>query len=224
MQELKRSIEDLAEIRQMMEASTRFVSLSGLSGVSAGLVALLGAGGTYTYLRNQHILDNLSSRRVYSVTQAQFWVLVTIAVGLFLLAGSLAYYFTYRNAKRRGSRMWTRAGRNMLFHLLFPLAGGALFCMLLAWHGFGVMVPSATLIFYGIAVINAGKFTHREIHYLGISQVVLGLISGLALGYGILFWAIGFGLLHILYGILMYWRYERGTTHQVGPLSSTQTD
>lgn len=209
MDHIKRSLEDLAEIRQMMEASTRFVSLSGLSGISAGIVALLGASGTYIYLMQEGIYAQLVARRVYAVTRQQFWVLVGIAVSLVLIAGVLAYYFTYRHARRSGTSLWSKATQNMLFHLLFPLTGGAVFCMLMAWHGFGVMVPSATLIFYGLAVINAGKYTHREIHYLGVSEVILGLISAMALGYGIFFWAIGFGLLHILYGIMMYWRYER---------------
>jgi hypothetical protein len=44
---------------------------------------------------------------------------------------------------------------------------------------------------------------------LGICEIGLGLIASIYMGYGLLFWAVGFGVLHIIYGIVMYMKYER---------------
>jgi len=68
-------------------------------------------------------------------------------------------------------------------------------------------VAPLTLIFYGLALVNASKYTLSEIRSFGIAEIVLGLIAMAFIGYGLLFWAIGFGLLHIIYGIIMHVRY-----------------
>jgi hypothetical protein len=65
------------------------------------------------------------------------------------------------------------------------------------------------LIFYGLALINASKYTYNDIRYLGISELLIGLCSTLFLGYGLFFWAAGFGLAHIVYGALMYFKYDK---------------
>ena len=70
-------------------------------------------------------------------------------------------------------------------------------------------VSSACLIFYGIALVNASKYTLRDVKWLGVLQIVLGLINTQFIGYGLYFWTAGFGILHIVYGIIMWWKYER---------------
>ncbi|MGE5429024.1 MAG: hypothetical protein ACM3O8_14110, partial [Methylococcaceae bacterium] len=67
----------------------------------------------------------------------------------------------------------------------------------------------AMLIFYGLALVNAGKFTLSEVHYLGITEIVLGLMAAVFINWGLLFWALGFGVMHIVYGMMMYYKYER---------------
>ena len=96
----------------------------------------------------------------------------------------------------------------MLIHLFIPLLAGGIFSLLLIWHNNITLVASTTLIFYGLALVNAGKFTFGEIHYLGLSEIVLGLLAGFFLNYGLLFWALGFGLLHIVYGWVIYKKYQ----------------
>jgi predicted lysophospholipase L1 biosynthesis ABC-type transport system permease subunit len=44
---MNQHLEDIAEIRAMMERSTRFLSLSGLSGVFAGTFGLIASGLAY---------------------------------------------------------------------------------------------------------------------------------------------------------------------------------
>lgn len=210
MEDYRQSLRDLAEIRGLMDEATRFISLSGLSGVSAGVVALGGAALTYTYLQGQGIYEAalLPMRRV-PVTPNQLLVLVGLALLILLVAAGAAAFFTVRRARRQGQRVWTRPARRLALNLLIPLGAGAIFCVQLAWHGLGGLVAPATLVFYGLALLNAGKYTLREIRYLGLSEIGLGLLAGFWPGYGIFFWAVGFGILHIAYGTVMYLRHER---------------
>lgn len=210
MNDSQRSLKDLAEIRQMMEQSTRFLSLSGLSGISAGAIALLGAWVTHLYLRHNDLNNALlTDSQYFRVTANQLGTLIFLAVVILLCAAAAASFFTIRRSRRQGVSIWTRPARRMAINLLIPLGAGAIFCVQLAWYGFSLMVAPATLIFYGLALLNASKYTLPEIRYLGLGELALGLIAGLFPGHGILFWCIGFGALHILYGSIMYMKYER---------------
>lgn len=209
MSDHQQSLQDLADIRRMMEESSRFLSLSGLSGVSAGIVALIGAYVGQLYLVQWELESTLDQIMGYDNRQEHLWKLVGIALVILVCAAAAASFFTIRRTKARGERLWTKAARRTLINLLLPLAAGGIFCIQLAWYGAGLLVAPAMLIFYGLAVINAGKYTFKEIRMLGASEIVLGLIAAFYPGHGILFWAIGFGLFHILYGTIMYVKYER---------------
>jgi hypothetical protein len=58
-------------------------------------------------------------------------------------------------------------------------------------------------------LINASKYTFNDIRYLGFCEIILGLGAAVYVGYGLYFWALGFGILHIIYGAMMYYKYER---------------
>jgi len=207
MPDYQKQLEDIQQIRSMMEDSTRFVSLSGLSGIGAGVVALLGAAFTYNYLSSQEIYR--WGQAVYMADKSQLFELIGIAVVILLAAVAVSSFFTIRRTKKEGREIWSRPTQRMLLNLVIPLVAGAIFCVELAWYGHPGHVAPATLIFYGLALMNAGKYTLREVRYLGISEIVVGLLAGMMPGYGIIFWAIGFGLLHIFYGAIMYYKYER---------------
>jgi hypothetical protein len=207
-------LEHLSEIRSLMERSSRFISLSGLSGVAAGMFALLGAAMVYIYLG----LTPFAHKKMYYVVAESvdkwgmdymtfFFLDAAIVLFLALLSG---LFFSFRNAKRRGEKIaWDALSRRLLISMALPLIAGGIFCLGLIYHNvFGLVAP-ATLIFYGLACINASKYTLKDIGNLGMLEVALGLISLFNIGYGLEFWAIGFGLLHIVYGILMYYKYER---------------
>lgn len=202
-------LKDISEIRNLMEESTRFISLSGLSGVSAGVVALFGAAGTYRYLKSVDIYNEMQLGSTFRPSSAQLWDLIGIALLIMICAAAAASFFTIRRAKKSDKKIWTQASQRMAINLIIPLVAGAVFCIEMAYFGHPGHVAPATLIFYGLALLNAGKYTLREIRYLGISEIVLGLIAGFITGYGIIFWAIGFGVLHIVYGTVMYLKYER---------------
>lgn len=205
-------LESLSEIRSLMERSSKFISLSGLSGVAAGVFAIIGASMVYLYLD----ISPFDSRRYYVADPTMVkWGMsymtffLVNAILIFVLALISGVYFTSRKAKNKGQKVWDALSRRLLVNGLIPLIAGGVFCLGLIYHGmFGLVAPS-TLIFYGLACINGSKYTLADIRYLGILELVLGLIALFNIGYGLEFWIIGFGLLHIIYGIVMYYKYEK---------------
>ena len=206
-------LETLSEIRSLMERSSRFISLSGLSGVGAGTVALMGAAMVYIYLGT----TPFANRRVYYVMaeETHKWGMDHItfffldALVVLVLALSIGIFFTTRKARRKGQKIWDALTRRVLINLFIPLMAGGFFCLALLKHGLVGLIAPTTLVFYGLALVNASKYTLHDIRYLGILEIVLGLVASFLLGYGLEFWAIGFGVLHIVYGLLMYFKYER---------------
>lgn len=204
-------LEALHEIRSLMEKSSRFISLSGLSGVFAGIYALIGAGLAVNYV---NISLFAPSYYEYLFENGQ----ININFAVFLLADALAVLFaaittcillTIRKAKKQDLPIWSNTSRRLLISMAIPLVAGGLFCLALMIHHEFALVAPATLIFYGLALINGSKHTLRDVYHLGICEIVLGIIASFFVGYGLLFWAVGFGILHILYGTLMYFKYER---------------
>lgn len=204
MAEQKEHLQTLTDIRSMMERSSRCISLSGLSGVFAGIFALIGAFMAYLKLYADCIV--CSMREDYYGTLAYFVEVAAAVLVSSLLVGTL---LTIRNSKRKGLKVWDSSAKRLLINLAIPLGAGGLFCLVLLYHGVLVMVAPATLIFYGLALINASKYTFNDIRYLGLCEIILGLLASCFIGYGLLFWAVGFGVLHIVYGAVMYFKYER---------------
>jgi hypothetical protein len=203
--------EDLQQIRHLMERSSRFLSLSGLSGVFAGFFALLGAGAAWWYM-GWRWYEPAQTRYLNGrgADLTRFVEFFALDAGL-VLVGALGagYYFTNRRARRNGVRIWDASAKRLLVSLLVPLATGGIFCLALLHHGLIGLIAPATLVFYGLALLNGGRYTLRDIHYLALSELALGLLACFWVGYGLLFWALGFGVLHIVYGVLMYVKYER---------------
>ncbi len=213
MNDQRNHIEELSYIRSMMEQSSRFISLSGLSGVAAGIVALLGAASVYIYLGT----SPFNGRKWFYVESQNYekwgmdpetFFLLDAAIVL-ILAVVIGYFFSYRKAKKVGQKLVTKASMKLLSNFLIPLISGGIFCLMLLRYGyFGIIAPSM-LIFYGLALINGSKYTLEDIRYLGMAELFLGLLATWFIGYGLLFWAMGFGVLHIVYGLRMYFKYDR---------------
>lgn len=213
-----RSLQDISDIRKMMERSSRFISLSGLSGVSAGICALIGAFIAYPYVSGskEYLIDvNLALVQVmtHSYTVLLNTWLFWIAMGTLVAAVVLAFLFTWRKSRTQGIPLWGSASRRLIFNLAIPLIVGGIFLFkLLLLQAYTMFAPGC-LIFYGLALLNASKYTYPEIRYLAYSQIILGLINMVFPGYGIFFWAAGFGVLHIFYGSFMWWKYERNESN-----------
>ena len=197
------NIENLRHIRNIMERSTKFLSLSGYSGIAAGVIALAGAAIAYFIVFRQGAVkydEYMRSLGGVSTMHIRLKMAV-LAISTLVCAVGAAWYFSSRKAKRAGTRLWTATARRTLYHFLIPLFTGGIFCTALIMNNNIHLIAAAMLIFYGLALINAGKFTVEEIHYLGLSQIILGIMAGFFLRYGLLFWALGFGVMHIVYGI-----------------------
>lgn len=200
----------LKDIRQMMDRSTRFISLSGLSGVFAGAIALIGA-----YTANDEIEKFVAKRGYAYGLQGELdlkYNLIKLALIVLVVALAGGILFTYRKSQRNNLPIWDKTSRSLLLNLAIPLLAGGLFiiALLINHNGIYSIIAPTCLIFYGLALINASKYTYSDIRYLGYCEVILGLASMFLAGYGLIFWAVGFGVLHIVYGLVMYFKYERG--------------
>jgi len=203
--------EDLLAIRNMMERSSKFLSLSGLSGVFAGFCALAGAAVAYFLILDsgQIQFDNyLLSLGNTSASTVRFYLAID-AVAVLIVATLGAFYFSIRKSRKANQPFWTNPTRNLFGHLLIPFVTGGIFAFILVSGNNIQLVAPVTLIFYGLSLVNAGKFTFGEIHYLGLTEIVLGIFAAIFINHGLLFWTLGFGVMHIVYGIVMYYRYER---------------
>jgi hypothetical protein len=201
-------LESLSEIRNLMDRSSRFISLSGLAGVAAGVWALGGALAAYYILKSA----NYPCFETYTEGIQVMYKLVGVALLVLLLAVSSGIYFTTRKAKKQGHTVWDKKVLNLVFNIAVPLGAGGLFCLFLLYLGFYYLVPPATLIFYGLSLFCAGNYTHKDVKQLGLAEIALGFGNLFFIKneyVGLCFWAFGFGILHIVYGILMYTKYEK---------------
>ncbi len=210
----QQSLEDLQHIKKMMERSSRFISLSGLSGIAAGVCALVGA-----WFANNIIFQNggpsgyrgLINRSVEVESLKDFMGhrLFQVAIITFFAALLFSFLFTYLRSKENKIPMWGYSSKRLLINVAVPMiAGGIYLFRQMQFGNYGLIAPGC-LIFYGLALVNASKYTLGEIRYLGYCQILLGIINCWFVGYGLYFWATGFGMLHIIYGIVMWYRYER---------------
>lgn len=196
-------LSEIKEIRKMMEQSSRFLSLSGFSGVLIGIYALAGTFVAYRIIyfpQFEFITSVFSGNLVFAVMAVAIFVLTLSIITTLLL--------TWRRAGGTGKSIWNPGSRLMLINLAIPLIGGGIFILVFSLRGLYEIVSPASLIFYGLALINAAKFTRQEIFFLGILQIALGIFAALFPEIGLLLWALGFGVLHIIYGTIMYFRYE----------------
>ncbi len=215
MENTKQHLESLSDIKNLMERSTKFLSLSGLSGIIAGITALTGA--FLAYQRMHHYLDTSSldyaSSRVVNRAVMNTLSIELAVIGIMVLIISLTagIYLTIRESKKNNQSIWDKTSKLLLTNLMIPLVTGGLFCLLLIFHNYYALVGPATLIFYGLALVNCSKYTLSDIKYLGLSEIALGLLSALFIGNGIFFWAVGFGVLHIVYGTVLHFKYNRNS-------------
>ena len=191
------NLEDIKHIRSMMERSSKFLSLSGMSGISAGFFALVGAGVGYLILHNK-----------FSITGVLLYDFIILAVAIILLAASFGFFFCVKKAKKNGAKLWMPVTQQIIKDFSIPMIVGGLFCIILIYQHAIHMVASTMLIFYGLALIYAGSRTYRDIRILGACEILLGLMAGIFVYNGLLFWAVGFGALHVVYGIVIYYKYD----------------
>ena len=197
--------EELRSIRDLMERSSKFISLSGLSGVLAGIYALAGAGWAYMLLRNYRDTTEES----YPGEPGILMPLFMIAIAVLVLSLVTGFLLSMRNAIRRNENVWNPVSRRLLAAVSVPMFTGAAFIAIMLTQGNYTVIASACLIFYGLALVAGSQYTFDDIRWLGICEILLGLFALIVPGYGLILWAVGFGLLHIIYGSVMHFKYER---------------
>lgn len=194
-------LKDIQDIRKMMDKSSQFLSLSGLSGILAGVYALAGAFVVKQLTHENYCYITLQS--------TEFRLSVVVLAAVLLLSVSTAFILSSRKAKKNGDSLWNSTSRRLAANFMIPLCTGGVFALLLINSGHYGLIAPVTLIFYGLACVNASKYTLRDVRYLGLTNIVIGLVATYAIGYGLEFWALGFGICHILYGSIMYYKYDR---------------
>lgn len=199
--ESKDYLKDISDIKDLMNKSSRFISLSGLSGILAGTYALLGAAVAY-WLVNQYsygtlILDGQIFRSV-------MFILALVAI----FSAATGYILSAKKAKKMGAKMWDATSKRLVINFLIPLIAGGLYILIILSHGKYGQTGGLMLIFYGLALVNASKYSIGDIRYLGYIEIVLGLIATLLPGYGFWLWVLGFGVMHIIYGSIMHFKYD----------------
>ncbi len=207
-EETNPSQQTLQDIRQMMERSSRFISLSGLSGIAAGICALAGAFFARQILHNYY--GGYDSRGFFSGDDfAKLRLkLLALAAGVFAVALLSAWFFTWRRTKKQSVAIWGMSSKRLFWNMAIPLATGGAFVLGMLYYNDWSYVAPACLVFYGLALVNASKYTLSDIRYLGICEIILGLANMFFIREGLYFWGAGFGVLHIIYGAWMWSRYE----------------
>lgn len=198
---------ELSSIRNLMERSTKFISLSGLSGIMAGIYALIGAfiGYKLVYTENSGLLYG----DVYLSDPTIWWPLFLIAGVVLVSSVVTGTWLTIRQARKKGESFWNPVSKRLLLNMAIPLVAGGLFILIIIFKGYYHIIASSCLLFYGLALVSASQFTFTDVKWLGFCEIILGLLAALFPGFGIVFWAIGFGVLHILYGAIMHFKYNQ---------------
>ncbi len=200
--ESQKYLEDLSEIKNLMSRSSRFISLSGLSGILAGIYATLGAFIGYFYL-------NPTPGEYVTLHSWNFKFIVLTLITVAVLSVITAFIITTKKAKRNGEKIWDATTKKLLASFLIPLITGGIYIIIKLNSQHYGLTASLMLIFYGLALVNASKFTLGNVKYLGYAEIVLGLVCAALPGYGLWFWIVGFGILHIIYGSLIYFSEEK---------------
>jgi len=207
MKETRDYEKDIASIRTMMEKSVKFMSLSGLSGVLSGTYALLGSIAVYFILYYPY--SPFDFQFYYVNERSTVYKLILVAALVLVFSLVTGYILSLRKAKKLGMPIWNFTSKQLLIDLFIPLASGGLLIVILLVQGYYGIVAPASLVFYGLALIQGSRSTYVEVKYLGLTEIGLGLACAIFPGYGLIFWALGFGGMHIIYGAVMYFRYDR---------------
>lgn len=197
--ENKEALNTLNDIKDMMERSSKFKAISGLSIIIVGILASLVSAYIYFFLGD------------YSINTPTKWrTTAIIAIGLLVVAFATVFLMAYLKAKRHNLRFtFDTTMRRFLLHFFIPMVAGGLLCIALLLQQHYGLVSSITLIFYGLALINSSHFSYPALRYLGYAELALGLVDCFMVNYALLTWFLGFGVLHIVFGIIFMIHYER---------------
>lgn len=202
----------LNDIREMMSKSSRFQSVSGWSIIIVGLyaavasamaAAVIGVGDWLPGFENLHRYANLN-------TPSRIRTAALIAIGLLALSLLTVFVFAIVKSKRHHLRFaLDKRMMQMLLDFFVPLAAGGLLSMALVMQGHYGLTSSIMLLFYGLALINCSHYTYPVLRYLGYAELLIGVVDCFTMSHALLFWFLGFSVMHILFGIVYVLMFER---------------
>ncbi len=195
----------IQEMRDMMDQATRFKSISGLSGILAGIL-------TFVCIYTIYLVTGISpfeSEALDRMWLSSSHALILCFISLLIVCIGIGFYLAMRNANKSVKSAWDNAAKRLAFSLAIPVFTGGIFSMLLARFGLIAIAAPATLLFYGMGLVSASKYTLDAVRTVGLLFIFLGLLATYFLTYGLLIWTLGFGLLHVIYGFIIYVKYER---------------
>ena len=201
--ENKEALNTLHEIKELMEKSSRFQSINGWSIIIIGLLASVVSAGACTLLLPHEGLSWMPEGWNGLLINSPYRTLIASACAVALLVVSFAVvcFGSYRLMKRQGDFVFGKTIRRPLFHFSVPMVVGGLLCVAMLLQGHYGLTSTFMLVFYGLALLNASHYTSRSIALLGYCELVLGVVDCFVVSHAILFWFLGFGLLHIVFGI-----------------------
>ncbi|MGD0695904.1 MAG: hypothetical protein ABSB82_13720 [Terriglobia bacterium] len=182
------AMEDLRFIRETMERSASFTAIPGWGGVVIGATALL--------------TSFIASRQ----TRLRDWLLTWFVEGLIALV--IAGWATNRKARAVNIPLFSGPGRKFAISLAPPLLAGALLTVVLYRSGMFGILPAMWLLLYGAGVVTGGAFSVKVVPVMGMCFMLVGAVALFSPAeWGNAFLAVGFGGLHVLFGIVIARRY-----------------
>lgn len=182
-----RAADNLRFIRDTMERAASFTAVPGWGGVVIGVTAL--GAGAVAFDRPLH---------------EQFLVWLAEA----LLALVIAWLAVRIKSKRLALSLQSRPARRALLSFMPPLLAGAILTAVLYHLQIFGVTPGLWLLLYGAAVVTGGAFSVRIVPVMGLCFMSVGAVSLFAPSqWGNIFLMLGFGGLHIAFGIVIARRY-----------------
>ena len=183
-----RAMDNLSFIRDTMERATSFTAVPGWGGVAMGVVALVAAG--------------LARRSADASEWLAIWVVAAA------LAAGIGAAALVRKARRAEGYVLTRPARRFLLGYLPPIFVGALLTAALSRGTLVGALPGTWLLLYGTGLVTGGVFSVRIVPVMGACFMALGALALFSPEeWGNVWMALGFGILHIVFGLLIARRY-----------------
>lgn len=194
--------ESIKVIRDIMERSAGYTIFSGLSGIIAGLLSLIGCylseqvwAGEQTIDQNAHYLIIWFSILALAIVQDRV--------------------LAERKARKSGQTTWTPATYQAIKAILPGMClAFALSLRALIIYDYDA-IPAICILGYAVSLCAAGMFSIYELRVFGVVQLVTGVIA-LFLPLiprfnhpqtALYFMALSFGVYHIIYGLIMWRKY-----------------
>lgn len=197
-------LENLSELKGILSRNTRFLSFSGLAGVIAGVLALIGQTVAVMYYLSHPEIDITKK-----LAPEHAIVFLTISAAIMILSVGVGYVLTNKNIKKTGEKLNSGLIKNTLLNICLPIAVGGVMCLMAYMQGHNMVIPSYMLLFYGLALFGGSKYSFDDLKMVGSAFILLGMVSYFDPSLSIFTWGLGFGILHIVYGLQIYFQRER---------------